>query len=267
MRWFSTLCLFAATTGFLAAEDKKADDEKMSAKIRAIGLTLRKPLPAKPGAFAYTPNGVTMDLVVTQPGKFLVALDTKESKLDSFTDDKKNNLYKKAGLFGGSSEWISGYLTQFSPDGEQCTLQITAANPPGKGAEKILVKASLVLKCGSEEKTTDKKEIALKTNEEVSVGDFKMKVNSAAQFGAGLAVQSAEPNVKSIEFFDADGKALKLAPGGRSTNNFAPGGKPLSFVSYFLNQKMDKVSFKITYFNKIESVTVPVDLRVGLDLE
>jgi hypothetical protein len=267
MRWLSTLCLFAAGTALLAADDAKPE-EKSSAKVQAISLFIRKAPPAKPGTFVITPNGVTMDLTVSKPGKFIVGIDAKASKLDSFTDDKKNNLFKKAaGVFGGTTNWINEYATQYGPEGESCTVQITAGNAPGKGAEKIVVKASLVLKCGADEKTSDKKEIALKANEEVKVGDFTVKVNSAGDFGAGLAVLSAEPRVKSVEFFDADGKALKTMPPGRG-NIFNQQGKPQAAASYFLGgKKMDKVSFKITYFDKVEAVTVPLDLRVGLDLE
>jgi hypothetical protein len=269
MRWLSTLCLLTVVTGLLAADEKKAADDKKSAKVQVIRLFLHKAPPAKPGTFTIPPNGVTMHLTVAQPEKFVVGIDAKASKLESFTDDKKNDLNKKpAGLFGGQANWLAEYATEYSPDGDYCTIQITAAGAPGKGAEKILVKGSLVLKCGAEEKTMDKKEIALKMNEEVSAGDFKVKVNYAGDFGAGLTVLSAEPRVKSVEFFDAEGKAIKTMPSARGTIALAPLEKPQAAVTYSLGgKKMDKASFKITYFDKIESVTVPLELRVGLDLE
>jgi hypothetical protein len=267
MRLLSALCLFAASTALLAADDKKPADDKTSAKVQAIGLSIRKAPPAKPGAMMFVPQGVTMDLSIAKPGKFIVGIDAKASKLESFTDDKNNNLKQAAGIFGGQSNWINEFATQYGPEDGQCTIQIMAGKAPGKGAGKILVKASLVVKCGMDEKTADKKEIALKANEEVSAGDFKMKVNFVGGFGANLSVLSAEPRVKSVEFFDAAGKAIKPTSSGRRVNPFGPGGKPQASVDYFLNGKMDKVSFKVTYFDKVESVTVPLDLKVGLDLE
>lgn len=267
MRSLSTLCVLAAATAVLAADDKKAAEEKSAAKIQVTGLVLRKPAPAKPGSFTFTPNGVTMDLAVSLEGKFIAALDSKDCKLEGFTDDKKNNLIKKGGVFAGPASWIIDYMTQYSPEGDRCTLQVTAGNPPGKGAEKILVKGSLHFRCGTDEKTTEKKDITLKMNEEVSVGDFKMKVNNAGQFAISLSLTSPEPNVKSVAFLDADGKEIKANPQGRGLNQFAPGGKPLWTVFYGLPPKIEKASFKVTYFNKLESVTVPLDLRVGLDLE
>ncbi|HWG42150.1 MAG TPA: hypothetical protein VN688_05140 [Gemmataceae bacterium] len=265
-RWLSTLCLLAVA-GFAVAADEKAAEDKGSAKVRAVGLALHKPLPEKPGTIMYNPSGMTLDINVSLPGKFIVGVNAKDSKLESFTDDKKNDLFKGKARFGPPANWISPFMTRIDPAGEHCTIQVGGAATPGKGAEKILLKGSLMVQCGTGEKTTEKKEIALKTNEEVAVGDFKMKVNSAASFGSSLAVLSAEPKVKSVEFFDAAGKAIKAMPQGRSTNPFGPGGKPQAVFSYFLNGKMDKVSFKVTYFDKLESATVPLDLRLGLDLE
>lgn len=268
MRLLSALCLFAVSTTFLAADDKKPADDTTSAKVQAIGLSVRKALPAKPGTMIFMPQGVTMDLSIAKPGKFIVGVDAKASKLESFTDDKNNSLYKKpVGIFGAQQNWINEYATQYGPEAGHCTIQIAAGNPPGKGAGKIQVKASLVVQCGAEEKTADKKEIAIKTNEEVSVGDFKVKVNFAGGTVANLSVLSPEPRLKSVEFFDAAGKAIKPSSSTRSNNPFGPGGKPQSVVSYFLNGKMEKVSFKVTYFTKVESVTIPLDLKVGLDLE
>src|SRR5579884_1675053 len=176
MRPLSALCLFAVSTAFLAADDKKPSDDKTSAKVQAIGLNIRMAPHVKSGPSMFMPTGVTMDLAISQPGRFIVGVDAKASKLESFTDDKSNSLYKKpVGIFGAQSNWINEYATQYGPEGGQCTIQIAAGNPPGKGAGKIQVKASLVVKCGSEEKTTEKKELAIKMNEEVSVGDFKVR--------------------------------------------------------------------------------------------
>jgi hypothetical protein len=44
-------------------------------------------------------------------------------------------------------------------------------------------------------------------------------------------------------------------------------GKGHYVYSYFLGSKSEKFSVKIHYFTKVEMVQVPLDLRVGLDLE
>lgn len=269
MRLLSLLCLLAFSTGLLAADDKKAGEAKATANVRVTGLIVHKSPPRKQGAMMFSPTGTTLELLLSQAGTYFIGIDAKASKLDSFTDDKKNNLYKKTGaLFGGQPNWINSFASMSAAEEGEYSIQITAANAPGKGATKILAKGTLVAKCGADEKTLEKKELALKPNEEVSVGDFKVKVNFAGGFGANLTVTSSEPRLKTMEFFDAAGKAIKIASSHRFTFPSGPGGKPQTQVNYFLNGNLKgKIAFKLTHFGKFESVKVPFDVRVGLDLE
>ena len=138
-----------------------------------------------------------------------------------------------------------------------------ASVPPGKGAGKILVKASLVLRRGKDEKTAEKKEIALKAKEEAEVGPFKVKVS---QYGNNqFSVISADENLKSIEVFDDKGKEVKMGPPGRS--RMTKGKKTDYIYNYFIFQKTPKFAIKINYYDKVENVKVPLDLKVGLGLE
>ena len=264
IRWFSLVALLVLC-GSISADDKKEADEKGSVKPKVVSLSIRKPLPAKPGEFAFMSAGTTLDVVVFQPDKFIVGIDPKASKLDHFTDDKKTDLHKGKGLFT-QTNWINEFMTRTSADGDNVTIQINGVNAPAKGAEKILFKGSLVLQCGASEKATDKKELTLKNNEEIALGKFKVKVNFTGPFGSNLAVLADEATVKSAEFFDAQGKAIKPTSSNRSA--FPTGlGKNQHTLGYALNGKHEKLSVKITYFEKVESVTVPLDLKVGLDLE
>lgn len=262
-RWLSALCVLAAGTAFLAADDKKEADDKGSATFQVTRLEIRKYPPPKPGTFVFVNNGINMDVLVTPSVKNLTGIDFKASKLESFTDDKKNNLYKKAGgFFAGTSDWLNEYGAQYAPEGNAVTIQMKTSVPPGKGAEKLLIKASLVLRSGKDEKATDKKEIALKANEEATVGAFKVKVG---QFGNQFNVISAEENLKSIEVLDDKGKEIKIGPPARL--RMMKGEKTEFIYSFYIFQKTPKFSIKINYFDKVETVKVPVDLQVGLGLE
>lgn len=262
-RWLSTLCVLAAGTSLVAADDKKDADDKGSAKLQVTRLEIRKYPPPKQGTFVFVNNGIAMDVLIVPSGKNLTGVDFKASKLESFTDDKKNNLYKKAiGFFAGASDWLNEYGTQYSPEGDAVTVQMKTSVPPGKGAEHLLIKASLVLRIGKDEKATEKKEIALKANEEATAGPFKVKVS---QFGNQFNVISAEENLKSIEAADDKGKEIKVGPPGRS--RMMTGDKTEYIYSFFIFQKTPKFSLKINYYDKVETVKVPVDLKVGLGLE
>ncbi|HTU19898.1 MAG TPA: hypothetical protein VMG10_17680 [Gemmataceae bacterium] len=262
-RWLLAPCVLAAGTVLLAADDKKEADDKGSAKFQVTRLEVRKYPPPKPGAFAFVNNGITMDVLIRPSDKNLTGIDFKASKLESFTDDKKNNLYKKAIGFGfGASDWLNEYGTQYAAEGDAVTVQMRTSVPPGKGAESLLVKASLVVRIGKDEKATEKKEIALKANEEAIVGPFKVKVS---QFGNQFNVISAEENLKSIELADDKGKELKIGPPGRS--RMTKGDKMEYMYSFFIFQKTPKFSIKINYYDKVENVKMPMDLKVGLGLE
>jgi hypothetical protein len=262
-RWLSALGLLAVGAALLAADDNKSVKGKISPKLQVLSLTIHKAPPSKPGVLMMFNNGVQMELMVSLPKRFITGVDVKASKLDRFSDDKNNALFKKSGgLLGGGLNWLSEFLIRYDPDGESVTVQFQGANPPGKGAGKILLKGSLNVKCGAEEKVTDAKELNLKSKEEADVGPFKVRVN---QFG-GIEVLSSDENVKKIEFLDDKGKPIMFGTQNR-TRNPAPKEKLTHIYSYFLFVKPDKCTVKVHYFNKVETVTVPLDLRVGLSLE
>ncbi len=264
MRWLSALSLFAAGTVVLAAsDDKKADGEKKSAEIRIVSLSIYKAPPAMPGTFMMRPNGVNLEVMVSLPGRHIVGFDAKAAKLDRFTDDKENILFKQVGgIFGGPS-WLNEYGVRYDPDGASVTYQVNGNNPPGKGAEKLLLKGSVVLKCGTEPKSEEVKELEMKPKQEAAAGSFKVRVG---QFGNQIEVLSPEENLQKVEFLDAKGKAI--ATGVPSRVRMPPNKDKLNYAYYyFLIGKHEKFSAKIHHFTKVESVTVPLDLKVGMGLE
>lgn len=264
MRWLSAPCLFVAAAGLLSAGDKKEAASKDTAKIQVTRLEIRKPPPQKAGGPFQMPDGISLAIMVSPPGKHVTGVDVKASKLDRLTDDKKNNLYKKAAFSFGGSNWLSEFA-QYSPEGDSVTVLVSANNVPGSGASKVLLKASLVLNCGTDEKATDKKEIALKPKEEIALGSFKVQISpfSANQ----VLVSSDKENIKNVEFFDDTGKKLTTGAAGRMPAPPGSDKKKQYTYSYFLFQKTEKVSVKINYFDKVEKVTVPLDLRVGVSLD
>lgn len=262
MRWLSAPCLLAAATALLASDEKSAKDKK-AAKIQVTSLNIFKAPPAKPGTFMLRSNGIFMEIMIALPGRFITGLDAKAGKLDSFSDDKNNALFKKGGgLFGGGASWLNEFGMRFDPDGESVAVQIQGTNAPGKDAEKILLKGSLSVRCGSDAKTTDAKELVVKAKAEAEVGPFKARVG---QFG-NIEIWSSEENIKKVEFLDDKGKPIMAGPPGR-TRSPSKQEKLAHGYSYFLIGKHEKLSIKIHYFTKVETVKVPVDLRVGLGLE
>jgi hypothetical protein len=262
MRWLWALCVLAAATALLAADEKSAKD-KNTVKVLVTSLNIYKAPPPKPGTFMMRSNGLNMEILISLPGRRITGIDAKNSKLERFTDDKDKALFKKSGrLFGGGPNWINEYGVRLDPDGESVAVQIQGTDAPGKDAGKILLKGSLSVKCGSDAKTTDAKEMALKPKAETDVGPFKARVG---QFG-NIEIWSNDENIQKVEFLDDKGKPILTGQPGRQRNPSKQ--EKLAYgYSYFLFGKHDKCSLKIHYFTRIETVKVPLDLRVGLGLE
>jgi hypothetical protein len=257
-RWLSALGLLAAGTVLFAGDANK------TAKIQVTSLSIYKAPPPKPGTFMAMPNGLSMEVMVSLPGRYITGVDAKESPLDHFKDDKDNVLFKKSrGLFGGGTLWVQEYGTRITPDGEAVTVMIRGTEPPGKGAERILLKGSLNVKCGSDAKVTETKEMAMKPKEEAEVGPFKVRVG---QFGSSVEVVSNEENIKNVEFLEDKSKVITTGMPNR-VQLPSEKGKMSYHYNYFLVGKREKFSVKVHYFTKVETVKVPLDLHVGLGLE
>jgi hypothetical protein len=136
---------------------------------------------------------------------------------------------------------------------------------PAKGASKSVVKGSLVLICGTDEKTTDEKEVEMKDKAETTLGDFTIKVTQEKGFGgsgASFTITANNPTLKVVNVKDADGKTVETMTFGSPYQSF---DKKWT-ASYTLKKVVEKPKISITYFSKEEKVTVPVDLGMGVGL-
>ena len=241
-----------------------ADDDKTKASVRTIGLAISKP--SKVGdsdQIASFNPGTTVDVVITQPGKFILGIDPKASKLTAFTDDKKTDLSKRPSTFG--REWLNASLLRFNKDNSQCPFQIYAPNVPVEDAERILVQATIAVLCGKEEKTAEQKDLSLKVGQKATLGSISLTVQKGYPEGKQITVALATPerSIKSVEFLDSKGKTIKQ----NFTNTFMMFnnmGKPEYQTSCSLPVPSEPVTVKVVYFSKTETINVPVDLKIGV---
>jgi hypothetical protein len=187
------------------------------------------------------------------------------------TDDKETDLLKKETKkgFGGFSFGFGPLSASISPDKHHCTVEIRADKRPAEGAVGLRLKADLVLKCGAGEKIAETKNASLAKGTKLAGGPLEFKVTEVGNEGFGdskmslaLETEGDIAAIKQIAFFGADGKEIKSRRMGWSSSGF--GGKMTHQINYGLDKKVDQVTAKITYFEKIEAVTVPVDLKTGL---
>jgi hypothetical protein len=246
-------------------------------KVEVFGLSIGKPAPKLEGedsgsfgAFAVQP-GTRLTLWLSDPSRQIVDLDEKASKITAFTDDKQTDLLKKETKkgFGGFSFGFGPLSASVSPDKHHCTVEVRADNRPAEGAQAIRLKADLVLKCGAGEKVAETKNASLAKGTKLAGGPLEFKLIEVSNDGFGdskmtlsLETEGDIAAIKQIAFFDANGKEIKSRRMGWSSSGF--GGKMTHQMNYGLEKQADKATSKITYFEKLEALTVPVDLKTGL---
>ena len=127
------------------------------------------------------------------------------------------------------------------------------------------VKGALVLQVGTAEKTVEKKNVTIKGDAKIKVGPVEVS-KSRNLFGDGNAVgvMHTEPNLKSVVFLDKEGKVL--ANQSTSGGTLSDGVNTTYMKDYNLKGKAEGMTVRVTYYSKIENVTVPFNLVLGLGL-
>jgi hypothetical protein len=74
----------------------------------------------------------------------------------------------------------------------------------------------------------------------------------------------AHDAIKEIAFLDADGNVIEHSVGMRSSSGSM--GRKTYGVTYNLKKKVDVVDVKVTYYNKLETLTIPVELEIGVGM-
>ncbi len=234
-----------------------------------IGLTIFRPDPNNPSdtevGFGAKP-GTTLYVKLLQADKFIIRVDNGASKLLSFTDGKGTDFSKqKEKKFG------QGWLNRFpkiAKDGHSCIVNVRSDQLPKTDAREIVLKANIVLTCGSGQKTARVENVALKPETTFNVGSMTIRIVKVGKPDWGDAKLNVEfstkqnlANIKSLDFLGPDGQKIKTH--GSSSSRM---GSRIFRKSYNLDKKVDTVTLVVTYFDKVESVVVPIDIRAGIGL-
>jgi hypothetical protein len=257
-RKFAVLALGLALASVVMAGDEDKS-KQVKAKVEGTMLQVNRKLDQK--NYPFSGASVSVSALVTVSGKQILTVDSTASKLTEFRDDKDTDFLKAAGFFKPTFRQNS-----LATDRGSAVVGVGVfGTAPARGAGKILVKGSLVLICGTDEKTTEEKEVAMKDKSEATVGDFTIKVTQEKGFGtqgASFTISANSPSLKTVNVKDADGKTVETTTFGSPFQNF---DKKWT-VSYTLRKVVEKPKISISYFSKEEKVTVPVDLGVGVGL-
>jgi hypothetical protein len=233
-----------------------------------LSLEVRKKPPAgiDPNIGDYN-HSTIMLVMLSLPDKQILTIDSKASSLESMTDDKGTDLTKPAIKTDFAPKWIDEYaLTRVSKDKKQCSIRPYFPAVPAEGAVKMTLKAKFVVLCGAEEKNAEGKNVELKDGKSTKVGAVIVSYNKNNSSGNNTAVSiicEDAPRIKSVTFLDKDGQALKTNDYSYTSRNTA-GGRNDWITHYTIESKVDQATVRIIYYDKLESVTVPVELQFGV---
>ena len=279
-----------------AAAKTSAQTKAASDGVELVGLQILKPKRPEPqpdggGSGAMTMmmgggmmgrEGTTLHLSLTHSPRALIGFDGKASKLASATDDKATDLAKEEARpnipqfrFGIGND--GPIVANIQPDGHHATLEVQLPRVPVKGATKILLKGQLVFQTGSGEKVVEQKDVSLKDGK-ITVGPVPMTFGAqqgggfTPNFGAGgdnkpttqVALNHTRPLgvIKKLVFLGPDGKEIAHNQTGSMTSGM--GGQLAYTTLYSLEGKVDRATVRLTYYDKVEPLTLPLDVEAGV---
>ena len=234
-----------------------------------IGLAIFRPDPNDPSntevGFGTKP-GTTLYVKIQQADKFIISVNHDGSKLVSFSDGKGTDFSKQKEK-GFEQGWLDRF-PKIAEDGHSCIVKIRSGQLPKTDAREIVLKANIALTCGSGQKTARVEKVALKPETTFNVGSMTIKIDKVGEPDWGDAKLNVEfstkqnlANIKSLDFFGADGQKIKTH--GSSSSRM---GSRIFRKSYNLDKKVDAVTLVVTYFDRVEPVVVSIDIRAGIGL-
>jgi hypothetical protein len=275
--WLNYTCVHAADKEMAGAGEYK---------MQLVSLRIDKSLPGMNMARMGGHPGTSLAFWIADPENRLVAFDAKQSKLESFTDDKGTDLtelmpgpfnWSRFGVFRGS------HTTGPSANGFQ--LEVGGDSYPARGATKISLKAALVFRRASSEKIVEEKDVPVKTGRKSKVGDLQLSIeavseekikenqeqnrgfrgNDAPETKMGVSLAASEPleSIKSVSFFNSKGDEIKITMTGGGSKSSGLFGTTYT-NDYWLAEKLDEVTVKITYYEGIEMVKIPLSMETGV---
>lgn len=260
---------------------------KLPIEVHALSVAKIEPGPGAssslvPGVLA----GLTLHCFLSANQRVIIRVEKRSSRLKSLKDDRGTDLMPKGDdRRSGTFWWI-----RRAEDGRSIRFCIRSARAvPASEATKVTASAELVLVCGLDPKTDERKGVPLRKGTAVNVGPLKMTIARVTDLtadadnekdpsaipahfrmkGAKMAFRlttGTEPKgsymdcIQKVTLLDAEGKEI-TAKAHTSTY----GGKAY-MQEYDLARKVDKLTMRITWFGKIETITVPVEVSAGLGL-
>lgn len=230
-----------------------------------VGFSIAAKDPASEFGQSYVPGtqaGLQVYLRVSLPDKTILKVDGAATSLS--VGDSTN---KK--LAANENSDIS-FFAMIAEDKHSLIVPIQCTELPSSGATFLTISGTAVLNCGADSKT-ETVDVSVKQDEEWKLGPVTARVT---EVGDGfesdskrvdLESKNSFDQIESLVFLDAAGKEIETSGAGGGSSSF--GGDTTYSRGYSFKSAAEKVAkVKISYFQKIDAVKVPVDAKFGFDL-
>ena len=261
------------------AERDEGDEGEAATEIRLLALQVcNPPEDDEEAQWAPGPVGVWMTLRCVRKDKFIIDVDREASRIILFTDDRNTNLVKpRKGLLrrlveGEDDEEKCVSDAAVSEDGHRCEFQIGSPLVPARGATRLMLDARVVLLCGKDLKTAEQKDFSLEPGKEATLGPFTVRPagpdEHIGEAAAGVNIswretrEKKEKGLQSVTFIDPDGEEIQSRLYGTEASRADRLGTYTH--RYVLEREAKKITVRLTYFDEIERLVVPVTVNTGV---
>jgi hypothetical protein len=223
--------------------------------------------------FSSSRDGATGVRLVIQAAMPAGAVEVPKSiTLSTFSDDRGTD-------FGFGVRPKTFPSNQHSPvaltfDRQRCIIKLYSTEVPAQGASELRIKGTLPVRVGRGEKIDTQKEVVFRLGRTVEAGGMKLTIASLSEpyarsgvtEGLAIAFTSETPltRLKSIEFLDEKGGVIPFKEEKRDVT--ANEDSKLAGLRGTLSSRPKSASVRVTTFEKVDSVDVPLDMTVKVGL-
>ena len=205
--------------------------------------------------------GMQIYVRVKLPGRYILELDDQgqQAKLE---DSTGQNLKMREGGFS--------FFANIAEDHQAVTVPFSTETIPASTADTVTLKGEAAVICGSDS-TESSVAAELKEAATLQLGKTSAKVTG---IGTGFEENSTSIDFESNQPFNTiqelrfvDGSGEEHVAQSRGSGSFGFGNDVTYSQSYEFPAAADAIkSVKVKYFTKVETVKVPIDVKIGLGL-
>ena len=246
----------------------------------------------RPESYFQPEGGTVLKLLLAAGDRPIIKVDTERLWIDRFVDnrvgDRSTDVHPVMTAYGASYAMRRGVL--FSSDAKQAVFSIHLKDAPAAGATQLLLRGDIVARVGTPENTVVRKDVNLAVGQTVQAGPLTLTIRNvlaspadhvvnlpghvfeanAAQLTLGFHSDKGFELIRKIQFYNDVGREIpsqvhrsSIARSSEDGDEDVQGEASFSCTLYGDVRRAD---IKISYVDRIETVTIPINLTTSLGI-